>query len=485
MGVYKKIVAIILAAALVFFGALPGTGLRTAYAATTGTGDGTYDFGGLGGNDSAGAGFMVLGDKFKIQNDFTQWNSAVGGAMTQIYPNDSEAINNSTVNYKVVLKAEGGSTCKAFTFKDMGFSAVSSGYYLHDVNIVFKDASGTVISSDNLGSSGMEMDNTSIKQLSAMFGRDQWSVPWVSAIEFTFTLYDSGGSRQPALSGFENITVANVSSTLNARPVASGLQITGTTTLGQMLTGSYTYSDAENNPQGTSTFQWYRSDNAAGAGKTPIASATAQTYTIAAADLGKYLSFAVTPIATAGLSPGAVVESSRLLIPRPTVSVGFDAEGGSVSPASQTKLYGSTYGMASDGTTVQTLPTPAWPGHHFEGWWTGDDGTGAEVTDSTEVETSATHTLHAKWSLIDYFVTYDANTGDLGTAPADSTTYHYNDEVTVLDSGTLGKTGYSFDGWNTEAGGGGTDRAAAGKFNITDQVTLFAQWKGQHLYGEF
>ena len=46
-----------------------------------------------------------------------------------------------------------------------------------------------------------------------------------------------------------------------------------------------------------------------------------------------------------------------------------------------------------------------------------------------------------------------------------------------MGPGTLGKTGYSFNGWNTAANGSGTGRATADKFNITDQVTLFAQWR--------
>ena len=135
-----------------------------------------------------------------------------------------------------------------------------------------------------------------------------------------------------------------------------------------------------------------------------------------------------------------------------TYTVSFDAEGGSVSPASQDKLYNSTYGKAADGTTAEALPTPAWPGHDFAGWWTGDDGTGSEVTGATAMTTASNHTLHAKWTAIPYHVTYYGNTNDTGAAPTDGATYYYNNEVTVLAAGTLGKTGCSFDGWNTVGG---------------------------------
>src|SRR4029079_10798501 len=42
--------------------------------------------------------------------------------------------------------------------------------------------------------------------------------------------------------------------TCNAGPVASSVNITGTPNVGQTLTGHYTYSDAESDPEGTSTF---------------------------------------------------------------------------------------------------------------------------------------------------------------------------------------------------------------------------------------
>ena len=70
-------------------------------------------------------------------------------------------------------------------------------------------------------------------------------------------------------------------------------------------------------------------------------------------------------------------------------TVTFDPEGGTVSPTSKTVYRGAAYGE---------LPTPARANHLFAGWWTGDNGTGSQVTGGSALAVSADHTLHAKWT---------------------------------------------------------------------------------------
>ncbi len=88
----------------------------------------------------------------------------------------------------------------------------------------------------------------------------------------------------------------------NTAPVASAVNITGVAQVGQTLTGHYTYSDADSDPQGVSTYRWLRNSVA-------ISGATATTYMLVAADQGKNISFEVTPVAQTGVSPGAAVAS--------------------------------------------------------------------------------------------------------------------------------------------------------------------------------
>jgi uncharacterized repeat protein (TIGR02543 family) len=76
-----------------------------------------------------------------------------------------------------------------------------------------------------------------------------------------------------------------------------------------------------------------------------------------------------------------------------------------------------------------------------------------------------------------YTVTYEANgaTGDVPTQPA----VEGGKTVTVLSAGTLERTGYDFDGWNTLATGKGTGYAAGAEIAVTGNITLYAQWKPQ------
>jgi uncharacterized repeat protein (TIGR01451 family) len=87
----------------------------------------------------------------------------------------------------------------------------------------------------------------------------------------------------------------------NLPPTASNVLITGTAEIGQVLTASYDYADAENDPQGASTFRWLHTD---GEVDTPIDGATALAYTLVAADEGALIKFEVTPVAQSGISPG-------------------------------------------------------------------------------------------------------------------------------------------------------------------------------------
>jgi hypothetical protein len=87
--------------------------------------------------------------------------------------------------------------------------------------------------------------------------------------------------------------------------------ISGTPSVGSTLSIGYSYSDAENDPEGATMIQWYRCNNAADA----VADCTlvldttkpTLTYTAVAGDAGKYLKVKVTPVATSGTLTGTAV----------------------------------------------------------------------------------------------------------------------------------------------------------------------------------
>lgn len=73
-------------------------------------------------------------------------------------------------------------------------------------------------------------------------------------------------------------------------------------------------------------------------------------------------------------------------------------------------------------------------------------------------------------------VTYNGNADGVTNVPTDATNYTYNQQVTVLGEGSMTRTGYDFVKWNTESDGTGQDYVENGTFNITEDVTLYAQW---------
>ena len=77
-----------------------------------------------------------------------------------------------------------------------------------------------------------------------------------------------------------------------------------------------------------------------------------------------------------------------------------------------------------------------------------------------------------------YGVTYNGNGNTSGSVPSDATAYQKGETVTVLgNTGSLVKTGYSFNGWNTLTSGYGTTYTVGENFTMgTANVTLYAQW---------
>ncbi|MEE9345764.1 MAG: hypothetical protein V3U88_09190 [Methylococcales bacterium] len=103
--------------------------------------------------------------------------------------------------------------------------------------------------------------------------------------------------------------------TTDMAPIATNVTIIdnngGMLEVGDSLTGNYTYSDAENDLEGTTTFRWFRDG-------VWIRNALSSTYTAVRADAGTTLTLEVTPVAVTGNSPGISVISPVGLTVEPT-----------------------------------------------------------------------------------------------------------------------------------------------------------------------
>ena len=157
-------------------------------------------------------GFYPVGDYFKVgsgANEFTECEGVKTYTTTAFYPSDSAAKNQNS--YTVYIKAEGGGNCKTFTFHDLGLSSLSSEDLFSIFNITFYSASGEELA--NYGSISGNISRESVSQLSEITSRGVWDVHGVASIKIDFVL--TGGGQSASLVCFEDITVDNISATVD------------------------------------------------------------------------------------------------------------------------------------------------------------------------------------------------------------------------------------------------------------------------------
>lgn len=145
----------------------------------------------------------------------------------------------------------------------------------------------------------------------------------------------------------------------------------------------------------------------------------------------------------------------------------------STSVPSQSELS-TTVAVPAPTTTTVTRVSP--------GISTTTASTTPTATSITTPTTSTLPTTPAAAAPTTFTVTYDGNTPTTGAAPTDGTAYRSGQSVTVLgNSGSLAKSGYTFDGWcNARPAAGapcsGMARPSSSTFTIVTNVNLYAVW---------
>lgn len=151
---------------------------------------------------------------------------------------------------------------------------------------------------------------------------------------------------------------------------------------------------------------------------------------------------------------------------------------------------GATAGSSSadatytSGTSGITLPSPTRTGYTFAGWYDNNLFSGSAAT--SPYTTTQNRTLYAKWTAINYTVSYssaivvDGSTvsATAGSAPVNGATYNIGQNLVVAaNTGLLSRTGYTFGGWVTNSDGSGFAYSASQTITFgAANIVLYPKW---------
>lgn len=133
----------------------------------------------------------------------------------------------------------------------------------------------------------------------------------------------------------------------------------------------------------------------------------------------------------------------------------------------------TTQSITTDQATNLSANTFSRTGYAFSGWNTAALGVGTSYSAAQSVTINSGLTLYAQWTPGTNTVTFKANDG---ASTADATQSITTDVATALRANSFTRAGYSFNGWDTVALGGGTHYNAAQSVTINSALTVFAQW---------
>ncbi|GAA4323363.1 hypothetical protein GCM10023184_10140 [Flaviaesturariibacter amylovorans] len=171
----------------------------------TGTADGTYDFRNLGADNSGGTGFKTQGDKFEVSNKL------IPDAGNSMY------VDNRTQGAieTVVIRAEGGSVLRTFTFRNMQVdifgNQITRNLSVFTVRVY--DYSGGLIGERSLAAAQPLTEQ--LTNISTFNYTTPWPAngfPNAASVEISWQLLEQG--NQPDDMTFWNITISNASASV-------------------------------------------------------------------------------------------------------------------------------------------------------------------------------------------------------------------------------------------------------------------------------
>ncbi|MBQ7048541.1 MAG: InlB B-repeat-containing protein, partial [Clostridia bacterium] len=148
-------------------------------------------------------------------------------------------------------------------------------------------------------------------------------------------------------------------------------------------------------------------------------------------------------------------------------TITYNANGGTGSPAFQSKDYGKDI-------TLSSL-TPTRTGYVFKGWSTSSSATNATYQPNDTFTTNADTTLYAIWQANSYTVTFK----DWDGTTLKTQTVNYGSAATAPSNPS--RTGYTFTGWDKSFSNITANTTVTAVYSINSYTVTFKNWNGTTL----
>ena len=166
-------------------------------------------------------------------------------------------------------------------------------------------------------------------------------------------------------------------------------------------------------------------------------------------------------------SPGQSMTLYAQWTPVPVITVNFEANGGSGTPASLNGTSGAAVTLPGAAGVVRS-------GYTLTSWNSAANGAGASYAPSQSMTLASSMTLYAQWTPIpEVTLKLDASGG---TGSLASLSGLPGAAVTLPGATSLVKPGFTMASWNTVANGSGSSYALGQSLTLVSSMTLYAQW---------
>lgn len=272
-----------------------------------------------------------------------------------------------------------------------------------------------------------------------------WTIPASTSqrtlYTYTISYNANGGSGAPASQTKTEGTTLTLSST---KPTKSSTSTSSTITITYNANGGSSTPAASTGTKTITTKYTFSSWNTASGGTgTSYAAGGSYTSNAAATLYAQYTSSQSTSNPSITLRNGISKASTSQQSSTGTLTLTFNANGGSVVPSAQT------------GTYVNYKTTT----YAFSKWNTNSSGTGTSYNASTAYTFSANTTLYAIF------------TSSVGSE------WRYSNPTITISSTVPTRPGYKFLGWNTSSTAVTAAYQPGGKITISANTTLYAIWE--------